>query len=145
MQSSNFSDTVSIKALLLTFVAYVITSVVAFAILVIAWLPSGIPADQAARMAETAPSVVTGELLIGAILGIAAGWLVCHLSGAIGLKNCLVLGFIFMAYAVLGVFLHPLAPLWKHGLHLIAPIPVSLAGGFLRLRFGRKHAPVGLS
>ena len=132
-----FNDKVQAKALILSFIAYIVVSVVASIVLVQVWLPAGASAEESAKLAQTDHAVLMGELIIGTVLGIAAGWLACHLSGAIGLKNSLVLGGLFIIYAGVGIALNSEAPLWKHALHLLAPIPISLAGGYLKLRSAR--------
>lgn len=129
----DFGDRLRIGVVFLTFIGYLVVAVATYAIFFVLWMPSGYSAQLLSVMAETAPPVLTGELLSGAIWGIAAGWLVCHLSGAKGLRNCLALGLLLLVYAIVGVFLHPAAPLWKHAVHLISPIPVTFAGGLLRL------------
>jgi hypothetical protein len=136
----NFSDNVSVKAVLISFIAYLVGSVVAVGVLVQVWMPSGTSAEEMARLAESAPALVIGSLFIGTLFCLAAGFLACHISGAAGLKNSLGLGFVFVAWAVLSIVMHPSDPLWLHALHLVAPVPVSLAGGAIRLSLRKSVA-----
>lgn len=134
MNMGRFGDQIRVKAVVVSFIAYVVVSVVASIVLVQAWLPAGISAEEAARLAESAPLLVNGQLVIGTVLGLAAGFLACHLGGAGGLRNSLAVGVVLIGYAALATVLHPTAPLWQHIVHFIAPVPLTLLGGLLRLK-----------
>jgi hypothetical protein len=135
-----FGDKLSIKAVLLSFVAYVVLAVAAFVILFQIWLPSGLLPQDAALQAESAPMLVVGQLIIGFAFGVAAGALACHLSGAVGLRNSVALGLVFVVYGVFSVILHPASPAWLHAIHLLAPLPTAVLGGYLRLRASASSA-----
>ena len=133
-----FSDALKVKALLFSFVGYLVASVVATGIVVQAWLPAGVTDPQElSRLAEADAHLLLWQIILGTALGIVAGFAACQFSGAAGLKNSLVLGLLFLPYAVLGIYMHPSHPLLMQASKLVAPIPLSLLGGWLRLAVSR--------
>jgi len=50
------------------------------------------------------------------------------------LKTPLVLGALLVLYGAIGIYLHPTHPAFMQAAKLLAPIPLVLCGGWLRLR-----------
>jgi len=130
-----FQDKVSKKGVLIGFFGYLIASVVAMAILVQRWLPPGITDRQElSRLAEADPTLLFWQNVLGTVLGLLAGFVACHFGGGKGLKTPLVLGALLVLYGAIGIYLHPTHPAFMQAAKLLAPIPLVLCGGWLRLR-----------
>jgi cyanate permease len=130
-----FSDTFRSKALLIGIVAYLVITNFAFALFVHYWIPPNITdASELKRLAESDPTLLSWEVRLGAPVAILAGFVVTHFSGAKGLRNALAMGLVLVLYGVLGIYLHPSHAPWMQISKLLAPVPVCLFGGWLRLR-----------
>ncbi len=130
-----FTDKTSVRSVLIAFFGYLVVAAVVMVIVVQRWMPTGVTdQQQLARMAEVDPSLLMWQNALGAILCVAAGFAACHFSGARGLKNPLLLGVLLALYGVLGIFLHPGHPPLMQAAKLVAPVPLALLGGWLRLR-----------
>ena len=139
-----FTDKASVQSVLIAFVGYLVVATIAMIIVVQRWMPAGVTDKQElARLAELDPSLLMWQSVLGSILCIAAGFAVCHFSGAKGLKNSLLLGALLVFYGALGILLHPDHPPLMQAAKLLAPIPLALLGGWLRLRFA-SHAVVAI-
>jgi hypothetical protein len=133
-----FGDNVKIKAILIGFVTYLVITNLAFALVVHYWVPSNITdVNDLRRIAEADPTLLTWQNRIGAPVAIVAGFIVTHLSGAKGLRNSFVMGLVLVLYGVLGIYLHPAHSLWMQLGKLVAPVPVCLLGGWMRIRVAR--------
>jgi hypothetical protein len=130
-----FKDQISIKGLLVGFFGYLLISTVAMAIVVHHWMPSGITDPQElSRLAESDPTLLMWQNILGVVLSILAGFAACHFSGAKGLKTPLILGALFVLYGALGIYLHPNHPALMQAGKLLAPIPLVLFGAWIRLK-----------
>jgi hypothetical protein len=90
--------------------------------------------QAAAQMAETDPTILFSQNVLGALLGILAGCVACRMSGAKGLRNSFVLGGLFVLYGVLGIYLHPEHSMAMQIAKLASPIPLTLLGGWICMR-----------
>src|SRR5882672_767088 len=110
-RGSMFGDQIGVRALLIGFFGFWLISIVASAVVIHAWLPSGVTDPrEISRVAEADPLLVMWQSVLGTILGVLAGFVACHFSGAKGLKNSLVLGLVFTPLGVFGIFMHPTHP-----------------------------------
>ena len=129
-----FEDKLSIKGLIIGIAAYLLVSVVAMGIIVQLWIPAGVTDPQElARLAENDPGLLMWQNILGALLGIFAGFFACHFGGAKGLRTPLVLGILLALYGALGIYLHPSHPSLMQAGKILAPVPLVLLGGWLRL------------
>ena len=134
-----FTDKASVKSVLIAFVGYVAVATTAMIIVVQRWMPAGVTdKQQLARLAELDPSLLMWQNVLGSILYVVAGFAACHLGGAKGLKNPLLLGVLLVLYGALGILLHPGHPPFMQAAKLLAPIPLVLLGGWLRLRLASR-------
>ena len=135
MERPVFSDSVSIKAILIGLVGYIVAATVAMIIVVQFWMPAGItdPA-KLSRLAEADPTLVMWQNILGTVFCVLAGIVVVRISRSKGLKNPLVLGILLLFYGVLGIYLHPGHPTLMQIAKLVVPVPLALAGGWLGLR-----------
>ena len=140
-----FSDRVSFKALAISLAIYVALSAVLLAVLVVLWMPSGVPAEGFEQLAQTDLTLLLWQNILGVVLGVLCGYLAARLSGAHGLRNSLAAGVLVTFFGVPAIYLHPSHPLlMKIGI-LVLPIPLMLLGGWIALRRaklagGRDHA-----
>ena len=129
-----FEDKLSIKGLIIGIAAYLLVSVVAMGIIVQLWIPAGVTGPQElARLAENDPGLLMWQNILGAVLGIFAGFFACHFGGAKGLRTPLVLGILLALYGALGIYLHPSHSSLMQAGKILAPVPLVLLGGWLRL------------
>lgn len=117
------------------FVGYLATSVLAMAAAVQLWMLAAGPMSPPELVAAAQASSFFARLqvVLGSVLGAAAGFLACQWAGSIGLTNSLLVGVVLTGYAVLSVFLHRELAWWQHVIHVAAPIPLTLAGGAVRM------------
>ena len=134
-----FRDKISIKGLAIGLAFYLIVSTVAMAIVVHAWLPPGITdRNELLLLTESDYTLLMWQSILGATLSVFAGFVCCHFSNATGLKTPLMLGVLFILYGVLGIYLHPTHPMAMQVGKILGPIPLTLLGGWLRLKLGRQ-------
>ncbi|NGY06879.1 hypothetical protein [Solimonas terrae] len=127
------------KAILPALIGYLILSVIATGIIVQLWLPPGITdRQQLIRLADTDPGLLLWQNLLGAFLGILAGFAGCHFAKAGGLRNPLLIGVLLTIYGIVGIALHPAHPLPMQAAKIVAPVPLALLGGYLRLAIARR-------
>jgi hypothetical protein len=133
-----FSDNVRIKALLIGFVTYLVTTNFAFALVVHYWVPPNITdVNDLRRIAETDPTLLSWQNWLGTPVAILSAFIVTHFSGVKGLKNSLLMGLVLVLYGLLGIYLHPSHSLWMQLGKLFVPVPICLLGGWMRLRLAR--------
>jgi len=132
-----FEDPIKVRAVLAGFAGYLLLSIIAMATVVHAWMPSGLAPPELARLAETDPSLLLWQNIIGTVLTVAAGALACRLGG--GLRNALALGGLLVLFGALGIYLHPGHPLWMQAVKIVAPIPLALLGGWIWMQVGRRN------
>jgi len=138
-----FSDRVKLKALATSFVAYVVLSVVLFAIVVQFWMPAGVSAERLRELAETDRNLLLWQMILGAVLTIVAGYIATRMSGKKGLRNSLAVGGVLTLYGVLGIYLHPSHPVIVQVAKLVVPIPLALIGGWVALRAKSSPPKIG--
>jgi hypothetical protein len=129
-----FADAIRFRAIAVTFVGYVLLSVVLFAIVFQVWIPRGVSMERLEDLAETSRTLLLWQSVLGTVLGVAAGYVAGRLSGGKGLRNSMVVGAILALYGVVGIYLHPSHPLLMQIGKLAGPIPLALTGGWLALR-----------
>jgi len=130
-----FSDKTSIKAIITGLIFYLVVATVAMIVVVQLWMPAGITdTQQLTGMAETDSTLLLWQNILGTVLGVAAGFITCLVSGRKGLKSTLILGVLLTLYGVLGIYLHPTHPFIVQVAKIVAPIPLTLIGGWLCLR-----------
>jgi hypothetical protein len=133
-----FADKLSIKGLIIGIATYLAASVVAMIVIVQLWIPAGVTDRQElARLAENDAGLLMWQNIMGSVLGVFAGSVACHFSGAKGLKTPLILGTLLALYGVLGIYLHSDHPLLMQVGKILAPVPLVLLGGWLRLLLTR--------
>ena len=136
-----FEDKLSIKGLIAGIGAYLLFSIVAMGVIVQLWAPAGVTDPQElARLAENDSTLLMWQNILGAVLGMLAGFVACHFAGAKGLRTPLVLGILLALYGALGIYLHPDHPALMQAAKLLAPVPLVLLGGWLRLLLVRPHS-----
>jgi hypothetical protein len=124
-------------AALIAFVVYVVVSTLLFGIVMaIWWAPPGNLSAQALReLAEQDISLLRWQNAIGTTLAIVVGYFASFLSRSTSFSPALVVGFLLVIYGGLSILLHPTHPTYMQLSKLLAPIPLTLLGGWLRLRF----------
>jgi hypothetical protein len=128
----------NIKAVIAGFFGYMLIFIVVMALVVHIRMPPNVTNQQAlSRIAEADPQLLLWQNVLGTILGIFAGFVACHCSGAKGLKNSLVTGLLLILYGVVGIFMHPAHSMLMQVAKLVSPIPLVLLGGWLRLLMSR--------
>lgn len=136
-----FRDKISAKAVLVAFAFYFLTANAAFAVVFHFWMPFGMNAQELARLAETDPTLVLWQRILGISLAIVTGYLACRLSGRNGLRNSIVVGALLILYGVLSIFMHPSDAPSRQIAKLLTPIPVALLGGWMCLRTSPRAKP----
>jgi hypothetical protein len=138
-----FFDRFSFKAVGLSFAFYLVTSVALFAAIFLWWAPAGKSSDELRALAEVDPFILLVQTVLGTVLGVIAGYLAARLSGAVGARNSLILGGLFVLYGVLGIYLHPEHPTAMQIGKLLSPIPLTLVGGFVAVALHRPKTSRG--
>jgi len=141
--SGRFDDPLRLKAVIVPFIAYVLLSVIAVAIAVQLLLPRNLTPEQMRALADTLASIRIAEIAIGIVLTLFAGALAAKLGGNRGYRNSTAVGVVLVFWGLLGIYLHPLDPLWLQAAKIVAPVPLALLGAALWLHFRRAPAEPG--
>ena len=138
-----FSDRLRLKAILAAFIGYLVLSVALFAVIVQFWIPAGVPANRLQELAEADRTLLLWQQILGTFLGVLSGYLAGRMSGALGLRNSLVVGGLLTLYGILGIYLHPDHSLLMQLGKLISPIPITLLGGWIALKRASRSSRQG--
>ncbi len=133
-QTLNFSDKISFKAPVISFVTYLLATMIATAVLIQIWMPAGMPIEQVAQLAETDPFVTFWGGVIGLVTCTLCAMLTTKLSKQTGLKNAVAFGGLLILYGIASIVLHPEHSLLHQVSKVLSPIPVAIFGGYIYLK-----------
>lgn len=134
-------DAIRVRAIFFSAVFYLVLSNLIFAVILHLSIPADIAGtDNVYQWAKTDPSLIRWQEWLGTVLFVLAGYFCTLWSGSVGLRNCLILGVIFIGYGLLGIFLHPEHSTRMQVGKIVSPIPLGLIGGYLRIRIHKRLA-----
>lgn len=134
----------SIKSLVITFLIYVVTTVILAVVLSVFW-QSGIDTSaysqqQLIDMAAQSTLLTIGSMFIGSTMAVICAYFITRRTGSDGYKHAIYFAGVLILYGILGIFLHPEHQVFQQAAKLLAPVPLCLLGAWYALaNMSKKH------
>ncbi|MBR9790917.1 MAG: hypothetical protein GYB58_04110 [Gammaproteobacteria bacterium] len=127
----------SVKSLVITFLMYVVATVILAVALSVFW-QSGIDKSdysqqQLIDMAAQSNLLTVGSMIIGSSIAVLCAYFITRRTGTDGYKHAMYFAGVLILYGILGIFLHPEHHIIQQTAKLLAPVPLCLLGAWFAL------------
>lgn len=126
---------INVKSLFLTFLLYIVSTVVMAVLLSLYW-QSGIDTalytqQQLVEMASTSPLINIGSTLIGSGMAVICAYLITSRTGSNSYKHAVYFAGSLILYGIISIVLHPEHEVMQQVAKIVAPVPLCLLGAWL--------------
>lgn len=126
---------ISIKAILIAFVVYVVCTSGIFAVFMGFWVRAhmtpGADAESLGILAEQSSDLILVTSVLGIIFTPLSGFIAASMGKQAPRKNATVLGIVFIVWSLTAFFLHPHEPLWYRLVGVLGAFPLTYLGALL--------------
>lgn len=139
------TTTSQLKAAGLTFLLYLVLSVVSSIVLTGIWQAgvdtSSMTNQEIMLMAETSTFIKTGSAIIGLTSAMLCAFILSLKTSKAGFRPTLYFALMLIAYGAISIVLHPEHTLMQQVLKILVPVPACLFSAWVAQRFTKPSIP----